>query len=313
MSSASNRIASASLYGPCSAGLLARACSPATIRNSFVASLFPALITFLFAALPTQAATLRVCSDPNNLPYSNRQQQGFENRIASLIAADLGDQLEYFWFPQRSKFFQSTLDRGVCDVVMGVPAGFDEATTTAPYYRSTYVFVTRRSSRFLIRSFDDPRLRSVRIGVHILGDERDNLPPVNALLSRGIVRNVTGYSIFGNLNEKDPPADVIRALAAGKIDVAIVWGPLAGYFSRHSSVPLTITPVPTDPGNPNIPLQFDIAIGVRPGNTALRQTLDRELQLRHARIAGILREYGIPQVAQPIESARSTQPAGGNQ
>jgi mxaJ protein len=274
--------------------------------------IYTTLSTLLFlVTLPAHSATLRVCSDPNNLPYSNQQQQGFENRIASLIASDLGDQVEYFWFRQGSKFFQSTLDRGVCDVVMGVPAGLNEAATTTPYYRSSYVFITRRASHLDIRTFDDPRLRTLRIGVHILGDQNDNTPPANALLSRGIVRNVVGYSIFGNLNEKNPPADVIRALEQGKIDVAIVWGPLGGYFGRHSTVSLVITPVAADPDNPNLPFQFDIGIGVRPGNTALRQTLDRELQRRHREIAAILRDYGIPQVAPPLESARSAQPAGG--
>jgi quinoprotein dehydrogenase-associated probable ABC transporter substrate-binding protein len=266
------------------------------------------------AALPacavaqsTGAAKLRVCADPNNLPYSNNQQQGFENRIAALIASDLNKPIEYFWFPQRSRFFRNTLNRRVCDVVMGVPIGFDQAATSAPYYRSTYVFITRRSSHLDIRSFDDPRLRTLRIGVHILGDENDNLPPVNALISRGIVKNLVGYSIFGNLNEKDPPADVIRALEQNKVDVAVVWGPLGGYFSRHSSVPLLITPIAADPMHPGIPFQFDIGIGVRSGDSALKQTLDQELERRRADIAQILRDYGIPQMPLPVEAAQSTQ------
>lgn len=305
MSSASRRICTAGLQtrahrSPCPI-LATFSCRKRGLHQSWIDLAVSALL--FLVTLPAHSSTLRVCSDPNNLPYSNQQQQGFENRIASLIAADLGDQLEYFWFPQRSKFFASTLDRGVCDVVMGVPVGFDQAATTPPYYRSTYVFITRRSSRLNIRSFDDPRLRTLRIGVHILGDQNDNTPPANALLSRGIVRNVVGYSIFGNLNEKDPPADVIRALEQNKIDVAIVWGPLGGYFSRHATVPLTVTPVSPDPKNPNLPFQFDIGIGVRRGDTALLQTLDRELQRRRAEIAAILRDYDIPRVALPLESA----------
>src|SRR5947209_6577094 len=142
--------------------------------------------------------TLRVCADPNNLPYSNDQKQGFENRIADLIATDLNMHVEYFWLRQGEKFFRRTLNNGVCDVVMGVPAGFDEAATTRPYYRSTYVFITRKSSGLAINSLDDPRLRTLRICVHILGDANDNLPPVTALISRGIVKNLVGYSIFGN-------------------------------------------------------------------------------------------------------------------
>ncbi|KAA6457582.1 quinoprotein dehydrogenase-associated putative ABC transporter substrate-binding protein [Acidobacteria bacterium AB60] len=181
---------------------------------------------------PALPHILRVCADPNNLPYSNDQQQGFENRIAGLIAKDFGMEVKYFWLRQGERFFKRTLNSGVCDVVMGVPTGFDEAATTKPYYRSTYVFMTRRDSHLDIASLDDPRLRKLRIGVHILGDANDNTPPVNALISRGIVKNLVGYSIFGNLTEKDPPADVIRALEDGKVDVAIVWGPLGGYFAQ---------------------------------------------------------------------------------
>lgn len=261
------------------------------------------------AAIPAAAATLRVCADPNNMPYSNQQQQGFENRIADLIASDLGETIEYFWFPQRKNFFAKTLNGHVCDVVMGVPIGFDEAATTRPYYRSTYVFMTRRSSALHIRSFDDPRLRRLKLGVHILGDEDDNLPPVNALISRGIVRNLVGYSIFGNLNEKDPPADVIRALEAGKVDVAVVWGPLGGYFARKSAVPLEITPVADDPLHPEIPLHFDIAIGVRAHDATLQQTLDHELERRRPEIERILNEYGIPQVPGALEKIRGTDKA----
>jgi mxaJ protein len=252
------------------------------------------------------ASTLRVCADPNNMPYSNDQKQGFENRIADLIASDLNMHIEYFWLRQGEKFFRKTLNNGVCDVVMGVPAGFDEADTTRPYYRSTYVFIARKSSGIEISSLDDPRLRSLRIGVHILGDANDNLPPVNALLSRGLVKNLVGYSIFGNLNEKDPPADVVRAVEDGQVDVAVVWGPLGGYFSRQSKVPLVLTPVAEDRLHPEIPFHFDIAIGVRRGDASLKNLLQRELEKRNAEIAGILRDYGVPQVAMPPESQISS-------
>ncbi len=252
-------------------------------------SVFRCLALLALSAMPpiVAAGTLRVCSDPNNLPYSNQEQQGFENRIASLIASDLGETLEYFWFPQRSKFFSQTLNRGVCDVVMGVPTGMDDAAATRPYYRSTYVFVTRRASALHIDSFDDPRLRSLKIGVHILGDQDDNLPPVNALIHRGIVKNLAGYSIFGNLNEKDPPADVLRALQDGSVDV-----------------PLDVVPVAQDPKFPEIPLQFDIAIGVRGQDISLKQELDHELERRRSEIAAILQEYGIPQLPLPPETSQ---------
>jgi quinoprotein dehydrogenase-associated probable ABC transporter substrate-binding protein len=279
----------------------------------FTAAAVTAVVAQQAQIVPRTAAaaprTLRVCADPNNLPYSNDQQQGFENRIADLIAGDLNMPVEYFWLRQGEKFFRKTLNNNVCDVVMGVPAGFDEAATTRAYYRSTYVFITRKSSGLDITSLDDRRLRTLRIGVHILGDSNDNLPPVNALISRGIVKNLVGYSIFGNLNEKDPPADVIRAVEDGHVDVAVVWGPLGGYFSRHSKMPLVLTPLADDKLHPELPFHFDIAIGVRQGDRRLKELMDRELERCKPRIDEILRTYGVPQVAFPAEKARSADSA----
>ena len=239
---------------------------------------------------------LRVCSDPNNLPFSNREQQGFENKIADLIAHDLHMQVSYFWYPQREKFFKNTLNSGLCDVVMGVPSGFEESETTRPYYRSTYVFIARSDRNLRIDSFDDPRLKSLRIGVHVLGEQDDSLPPVHALTSRGIVRNLVGYSIFGNLAEANPASDLIKAVINKDVDVAIVWGPLAGYFTQKSGNALQITPVDGDPMHPQLPLAFDISIGVREGETQLKKTLNGELVKRHDDIQRMLASYGIPQI-----------------
>lgn len=266
-----------------------------------------AIFVMLTGAATLSATPLRVCADPNNLPFSNQQQQGFENQIASLIAKDLGMQLTYFWFPQRGAFFKKTLNSGACDVVMGVPSGFDEAAATHPYYRSSYVFITRRDRDLHISSFDDPRLRNLKIGVHVLGDQDDSVPPVHSLTSRGIVHNLVGFSIFGSLNEQNPPADLIKAVEDRKVDVAIAWGPLAGYFSRHSTVPLDITPITDDPANPNLPFHFDIGIGVRNGNTSLKNTLDGELTRRRNDIDRILHQYGIPQIATANQIARSSE------
>lgn len=250
-----------------------------------------------------ESPVLRVCADPNNLPYSNEAQQGFENHLADLVAKDLGMRVSYFWFPQREKFFDQTLNGGVCDVVMGVPAGFDEADTTQPYYRSTYVFVTRRDRGLQIRSFDDPRLRQLKIGVHILGEQDDSLPPVHAFTSRGIVRNLVGYSIFGNLREKNPPADLIEAVADEKVDVAVAWGPLAGYFARRSAVPLELTPVDGDSLHPALPFHFDIAMGVRHGNTQLQRALSKEITRRRDAIQALLQSYGVPEVEGAVAMA----------
>jgi quinoprotein dehydrogenase-associated probable ABC transporter substrate-binding protein len=241
--------------------------------------------------------TLRVCADPNNLPFSNRAQEGFENHLAEMIAKDLGMQVSYDWFPQRSAFFRKTLNAGQCDVVMGVPSGISVASTTIPYYSSSYVFITRRASHLELSSMDDPRLRRLRIGVHITGDQDSNLPPVNALLSRGIVRNLVGYSIYGKLSEKNPPADLIQAVVSKNVDVAIAWGPMAGYFARHSSVPLTVTPVDVVSPNPNMPFTFAISMGVRHGDRVLLQQLNAEIQRREPQIREMLDAYGVPLLA----------------
>jgi quinoprotein dehydrogenase-associated probable ABC transporter substrate-binding protein len=243
------------------------------------------------------APQLRVCADPNNLPYSDRQQRGVENKLAQMVAKDLGTQVSYFWFPQQDAFFRKTLQSGRCDVVMAVPVGMGGVDTTRPYYRSSYVFVSRRAENLRILSFDDPRLRSLRIGIHVLDSGDDSLPPVYALASRGIVQNVSGYSIFGHsVTQANPTADLIDAIARNEVDVAIAWGPTAGYFARQSPVSLNVEPIEGDPAHPNLPFTFEIGIGVRKGEAALREKLDAEVARRHAEIARLLRSYGFPQL-----------------
>jgi quinoprotein dehydrogenase-associated probable ABC transporter substrate-binding protein len=262
------------------------------------------LLTFLLAAggtsLLASAPMLRVCADPNNLPYSNQQQAGFENQLAQMIARDLGMQVAYTWFPERGAFLRKTLNAGQCDVVMGVPEGMQRVSTTEPYYRSGYVFVSRRDRNYNIHSLDDPRLRQLRIGIHILGDSDRDVPPVRALNNRGIVRNLVGYNIFGNLTEADPAADLIKAVEQGKVDLAVAWGPMAGYFARRSAVPLRISVIDADPRDPSLPMTFDIAIGVRTADQELTQQLNAELERRRPEIRQLLQSYGIPQAALPM-------------
>jgi quinoprotein dehydrogenase-associated probable ABC transporter substrate-binding protein len=245
----------------------------------------------------TAVPPLRVCADPNDLPYSNEQQQGFENKLAELIARDLGTQVLYTWYPQREKFFRNTLSAGVCDVVLSVPVGFDKASTTRPYYRSSYVFLSRRDRHLHIHSLDDPRLHHLRIGVHVLGESDSSLPPVHALINRGIVRNLVGYSVFGNQAELHPQAQIVEAVSRGDIDIAMAWGPLVGYYARDSKVPLEVTPITRDKANPALPLTFEMAVGIRPGDEELKRKLDSELQQRAPDIQQLLRSYGVPQLS----------------
>jgi len=251
----------------------------------------------LFAANPA----LRVCADPNNLPFSDRQEQGFENRLATLMASDLGMSVEYTWFPQRGSFFRKTVGAGQCDVVMGVPAGMKAGViATEPYYRSTYVFVTRQDRNLGLHSLNDARLRKLSIGVQVLGDSDRSSPPAQALIERGIVRNLVAFNIFGNLNEADPAADLIHAVENGQVDVAVAWGPMAGYFAKSAKVPLEVTAIDYD-SSQAVPLVFDIAIGVRKADLKLRDQLNGELGRRKAEIDILLKNYGIPRTSDPGE------------
>jgi mxaJ protein len=241
---------------------------------------------------------LRVCADPNNLPFTNQRAEGFENRIAELVARDLGARLQYTWWAQRRGFIRNTLKSGSCDVVMGVPTGLGPVLATRPYYRSTYAFVTRRSTPQL-ESFDDPRLRKLRVGVQLIGDDFANTPPASALTHRGIVRNVRGYTVYGDYREPNPPSRIMRAVENGEIDVAIVWGPLAGYFAQRSPVPLRVTPVSPEIDVPYLPFVFDIAMGVRRQDAELRDSLDAVIARRQRDIDRILAGYGVPRADTP--------------
>jgi mxaJ protein len=253
-------------------------------------------IALLFMATTLAAADLRVCADPNNLPFSNRAQQGFENAIAKLVANDMGRTLKYYWWPQRRGFIRNTLNAGKCDVVIGVPSNYELTLTTQPYYRSTYVFITRHDRHLKIHSFDDPILKRLRIGVH------EAATPVQALINRGLTTHIVGYSLTGDYSKPNPPADLIDAVARGDIDVAIAWGPLAGYFGRREPVRLDIVPVSPQIDLPFLPFVFDISMGVRRGNQTMRDALDSVLQRREADIRALLARYGVPLV--DVESGR---------
>jgi len=242
------------------------------------------------------AGVLRVCADPNNLPFSNDRLEGFENKIADLLAQDLGERVEYTWWAQRRGFFRNTLKAGMCDVVIGVPAGFEMALTTKPYYRSTYVFLSRKDRHLDVKSFDDPVLKKLRIGVQIIGDDQSNAPPAHALTRRNIVENVKGFTLYGDYSQSNPPARIVDAVAKGDIDLAIVWGPLAGYFAKQSRVPMQVVAVSPQIDQPFLPFVFDIAMGVRRGDQELRDQLEQVLEKRRPEIDRILEEYRVPKV-----------------
>lgn len=254
------------------------------------------------------AESFRVCADPNNLPFSNQQQQGFENKIAEVLARGLGQAVAYTWWPQRRGFLRSTLNAGRCDVVMGLPADIDMVLTTQPYYRSVYAFVYAEGAPYDLSSFDDPVLKELKIGVHLIGDDYTNSPPAHALSKRGIVDNVVGYSVFGNYADPSPPGKMIEAVATKEIDAAIVWGPIGGYFAQQQDIPLRVVPVSSEAESASLLFAYDIALGVRKSDEERRNTLNGLLTQHAEEIRKILVDYGVPGIApQPTSSHDSQQ------
>jgi quinoprotein dehydrogenase-associated probable ABC transporter substrate-binding protein len=264
--------------------------------NRFFASvlLLSCLALWPSRALSQTPKEFRVCADPFNLPFSDRQLAGFENKIAALIAKELGASLKYVWWGQRRGFIRNTMNASLkearCDVVIGVPSGYDLVQPTKPYYRSTYVFIYPKGKRLHIQSLDDPVLQKLKIGVHLFGDDYTNPPPVHELARRGIVDNVVGFDTF--YSPKNPPGTIVDAVARGKVDVAIVWGPAAGYFAAREPVALEMVPVPS--GKTDLPFAFDISLGVRKGDDALKAQLELVLDKKQVEIRRILQQYGVP-------------------
>jgi mxaJ protein len=248
------------------------------------------------------ATPLRVCADPNDLPFSDTARAGFENQIASLVGKELHRPVTYTWWAQRRGFVRNTLNAGECDVVIGTAAGMDMVMPTRAYYRSSYVFVTRHDRGLEVRSFDDSVLHHLTIGVQLIGDDFANTPPAHALANRGIVRNVVGFPVYGDYADANPAARIITAVEKDDVDVAVVWGPTAGYFAKQSPVALDVVPVSPRIDLPYLPFVFDIVMGVRHGDSTFRATLDDVIIRRRPTIDSILTAYGVPLIdlrAQP--------------
>ena len=253
----------------------------------------------VFATI-ADARELRVCADPNNLPFSNERGEGFENKIAKLIADELGATLSYTWWAQRRGFIRNTLNAGSCDLVTSTTNGIEMLRTTLPYYRSGYAFVTRQDGP-KVSSLDDPILHNLRIGIQLVGEDGANPPPAEALARRGIVDNVRGYLVYGDYRERNPAAAIMDAVAKGEIDVAIVWGPVAGYFAGRESVPLKVALVTPQNDGPRVPMVFDINMGVRRDDPTLRDEINAALSKLRPKIDAVLANYGVPRADLPVE------------
>jgi len=269
-------------------------CSRVTVWTA--CALGAALVVAPAAAVPA-VSPLRVCADPNNLPFTNARGEGFENAVAEVVAQQLGRRIEYYWQPQRRGFLRSTLRAHQCDVVMSVPSSQDRVRTTKPYYRSSYVFVSQRARHLDVRSFDDPRLANLRIGIQITGEDYENPPGAQALAVRGLVNNVRGFPVYGDYSQPAPQRTIVDAVAKGDVDIAVVWGPIAGYFARTAPTALRLDPVQPRAGVDATPFAFDLSIGVRPDDARLSQELDGALRQRAADIRRILDRFGIPRAS----------------
>lgn len=270
--------------------------------------------TTALAAEPAKAPepVLRVCQDPNNLPFSNRELQGFENKIAALLAADLGWKIEYTWYPQRMGFIRNTLraknpDSGIfkCDLVTGVPAGFDMGATTRPYYRSSYAMAYVKGKgldgvRTLedLLALSDARRATLRLGVF------GRSPVADWLLANGLIERMVTYQPQSGDADRYPGEMVEKDLANGVIDIAFIWGPIAGYFAHQSTaVPMVAIPLTPHPG---VQFDFEIAMAVRFGEAAYKKRIDDAIDKNRPQINAILAEYGVPlleQRAMPPERA----------
>jgi mxaJ protein len=254
------------------------------------------LAPLLLLASCNQQRTLTACADPNNLPFSNRAGEGFENKLAELIAADLHSKLNYVWWAQRRGYVRNTLNERKCDFWPGIGSNVEMVATSRPYYRSTYMFVTRRAGGLNGLTLDDPRLKRLRIGVQMVGNDATNTPPAHALAARGIIANVRGYMLYGDYSKPNPPAEIVSAVERGEVDVALVWGPLAGYFAARSPIPLRVEPVTPWMADNQWPMQFDISVGVQKDNQKLLKQIDRLLVRRSAEIDKLLASYRVPRV-----------------
>jgi mxaJ protein len=255
------------------------------MSSRFLNGLFIACFATGIAAAENAKAPLRICADPDNPPYSMRDGSGFDNRIARVIAEQLERKPVFVWARERRGFIREQFNKNGCDVLMGVPVGMRSVMTTTPYYRSTYLFVTRAQDRLQLASFSDPKLDHRRIGLQIM--EEDLSPPSLPLIRSGHAGQLVGFDSFGT-----HAADIVRAVANRKVDIAVVWGPLAGYAAaRRSGIELKPVSPQVDAG---IPFTFALAVGVHKRDGQLREQIDNAIRAKQKTITAILTSYHVP-------------------
>jgi quinoprotein dehydrogenase-associated probable ABC transporter substrate-binding protein len=257
---------------------------------------------------PLTPGLLRVCADPDNLPFSNQAGEGLENKLAELLAKQWNARLEYVWWAAPRGLIRM-LNGMYCDVIMQAPSEFDMAGVTRPYFRTSYVIVQRRNVAHQVTSLDDPALKTMKIGVHLFAADGENTPPAMALSAHGVVGNLVGFPTvyMGGMNHPD---DIIKAVVSDSIDLAIVWGPIAGYYAKQLGADLTLTPVNNDTLS-HIPFAFSMGLGTRRRERELKDSLQKFLDARAPEIRALLERYGIPLLPLPADSAAGQRPAAG--
>jgi mxaJ protein len=252
------------------------------------------VLLLVAACYPAIAAgpPLRICADPDNPPFSAQprggfENAGFENVIGAMVAHDLHREPVVVWARSRRGFLREQFNRNACDVLMGVPEGVKAIATTRPYYRSSYVFVTKAREHLRISSFSDPQLAGRRIGLQVL--EEDMSPPSIPLICNGRAAQLVGFESFGREG-----GDIVRAVADGRVGVAVVWGPAAGYFAAKQTTRLELRPVSPAVDLSGIPFTFALAMGVHKRDSALRDQLNASLMRLQPRIDAVLARYHVP-------------------
>jgi quinoprotein dehydrogenase-associated probable ABC transporter substrate-binding protein len=261
------------------------------MRCAFLVGLLGALLCCTGTAAAQRAELvepdmLKVCADPNNLPFSDENREGFENKIAELIGVELGRKVDYTWFPQVIGFVRNTLSAHLCDLVMGTVAGDEIMQTTNPYYFTTYVILYRSDKGLAIETLDNPRLKTLRLGV-VAGT-----PPSDLLARYDLMSLTKPYALTVDTRAQSPTHEMVRDVVDGTIDVGFLWGPIAGYWRKHDALPVTLVPLQNQPGAAR--MAYHIAMGVRANEPEWRRTINAVILKRQTEITAILREYGVP-------------------
>ncbi len=243
---------------------------------------------------------LRVCADPRNLPFSNEAGEGFENKLAEMLAQKLRKSLSYTYYPGATGFIRNTLNAHKCDVVMGFPQGNDFAQPTNPYYRTAYVLITRKDGGLDgLESLEDPRLKGKKIGI-IAGT-----PPATNLAVNGLLPSIRSYPLVIDTRFDSSTDKMFHDLEAKEIEVAILWGPIGGYFAKHSKLELNVTPLVHEKSGPR--MTYRIGMGVRHSDQNWKRELNRFISENQASINQLLENYGVPLLDEqdkPIRAGR---------